>query len=63
MEMKSLATIVASFADLDKADPVLMSITRELIMKQSDIHTLAAAGEKVQDLRPTDCTQLMRAFC
>ena len=47
MEMKSLATIVASFSDLDKADPVLMSITRELIMKQSDIQTLAAAGEKV----------------
>lgn len=58
-----MATIVASFADLDKADPVLMTITKEIIMKACDIQTLSVVGEKVEDLRPTDCTQLMRAYC
>ena len=41
MDIKSLATIVASLADLDKADPVLMSITREIILKNSDFVTLS----------------------
>lgn len=58
MDTRSLAVVVSSFAQLDKADPVLMTITREVILKGSDFKALQMQDQdqKVEDLSPVDCT-------
>jgi hypothetical protein len=57
MGMRSLAVVVSSFAQLDKADPVLMTITREAILKGSDFKAIQLGDpQQTEDLSPVDCT-------
>lgn len=59
MSVRSLASIVKSFADLGNAHPTLMGITREILLKTIDAKAAHLSEVDVDEVQPTDCTQLM----
>jgi hypothetical protein len=52
MDLKALAVVVNSLAALNAANPVLMAITRQVILKHSDMKADYLMGKAIVDIDP-----------
>ena len=60
--LKTLAVIVNSFAELDVTNPTLMAIVKEVVLRHCDTKSNRPIDENSHTLLPIDCAQFMTAF-
>ena len=63
-DMKTLAVVVNSFAELDVTNPTLMTIAKELVLRHCDTKSdrPIEKDDNSENILPVDCAQYMTAF-